>query len=415
MRMVLVDILMRKGYQIVGEAPDGQEAVEIYQDLVRQNAEPDIVTMDIDMPKMDGMTAARVILSTRPNANIIMFTSHKEDKLMKEAAALGVKGFITKPADETLILAEFKRVREMSNAPPRPSPAGGAGGKHTVLLVDDSSVIRSMLKDMLVRAGFEVIGQAANGDDAFVLYETLVNERRRPSVVTMDVEMPKVDGVTASRNILARFPDAVIVMFTSKQDEGFFREALKLGVKGFVIKSEIGSAKSDIIPTLQRLLGSAPAAAPAPAGIAVSRMADDLEVVKEEDYATRKEENPEDSLVRSALSSFAHGGAARNPNSAGQPYIPQALINRAPSAPAPAAPGPNGRYKVVCKGIAPGLPVEPTVLRVAEHFKFPPEKARELLSQTSTVKKNLDADNAHTLKNRLAAIGLRAEVVAMEG
>src|SRR5438477_8540245 len=85
MRMLLVDIVMRKGYQVVGEAPDGEEAVAQYQDLARQNAEPDIVTMDIDMPKMDGLTAARTIIGRYPNAKIIMFTSHREEKVMKEA------------------------------------------------------------------------------------------------------------------------------------------------------------------------------------------------------------------------------------------------------------------------------------------------------------------------------------------
>lgn len=80
------------GHNVVGVAKDGKEAIEMYAKL-----KPDLVTMDITMPVMDGIEALKRILKAHEEAVIIMITSHGEEKVVMEAISSGAKGYILKP------------------------------------------------------------------------------------------------------------------------------------------------------------------------------------------------------------------------------------------------------------------------------------------------------------------------------
>lgn len=97
MRKRIVEILRSAGHFVIGEAKSGDEAVELYGKL-----SPDLVTMDITMREMDGITAAKQILSTDPHANIVFLTILKDDKFRLEAEKIGAKGFVNK-TDAALI------------------------------------------------------------------------------------------------------------------------------------------------------------------------------------------------------------------------------------------------------------------------------------------------------------------------
>ena len=92
MRMMIKDILSKNGYDVLGEAQTGKEAVELYQKL-----KPDLVTMDITMPDMDGIKATAGILNEFPDARIVMVTSHGQEKMVLDALAAGACGYILKP------------------------------------------------------------------------------------------------------------------------------------------------------------------------------------------------------------------------------------------------------------------------------------------------------------------------------
>ncbi|NCO43619.1 MAG: two-component system response regulator [Armatimonadetes bacterium CG_4_10_14_3_um_filter_66_18] len=92
MRMMLKDILKSGGYEIVGEAGDGKEALDAYPTL-----KPDFVTMDIVMPNMGGLDALRALRQADPNAAVIMVSAMGQDALVQEASEAGAKGFIIKP------------------------------------------------------------------------------------------------------------------------------------------------------------------------------------------------------------------------------------------------------------------------------------------------------------------------------
>ncbi|MFC1668908.1 response regulator [Spirochaetota bacterium] len=92
MRTLVKDALVPSGHDIVGEAENGNEAVELYKKL-----NPDLVTMDITMREKDGIEAAEEILSLDPQAKIIMVTALGQENLLTKAIKLGVKDFVVKP------------------------------------------------------------------------------------------------------------------------------------------------------------------------------------------------------------------------------------------------------------------------------------------------------------------------------
>lgn len=100
-----------------------------------------------------------------------------------------------------------------------------------IMVVDDSPIIVRKLSMMLEELGYRVVHTAANGMEAVAGYKA-----KKPDVVTMDITMPEMDGIEATRAIMREYPDAKIVMVTSHGQEKMVLEALKAGAKGYVIK-----------------------------------------------------------------------------------------------------------------------------------------------------------------------------------
>lgn len=105
MRMMIKNTLSKSGYEIVGEAETGLLAVEKYREL-----QPDIVTMDVVMPDMDGIAAVKAIVAEFPDANIVMCSSMGQQKLVIEAIQAGAKSFITKPFQSPKIVETINRI-----------------------------------------------------------------------------------------------------------------------------------------------------------------------------------------------------------------------------------------------------------------------------------------------------------------
>lgn len=106
------------------------------------------------------------------------------------------------------------------------------GKNTTVLVVDDSAVWRKIIKKKLKDLGFVIVGEAVDGQDGVEKYIAL-----KPDLVTMDVEMPIMDGLTATKRILEVDPCARIIMVSSKGDESTVRKALLIGAIDFISKS----------------------------------------------------------------------------------------------------------------------------------------------------------------------------------
>jgi two-component system, chemotaxis family, chemotaxis protein CheY len=104
MRMMLKNILTKSGFEVAGEAANGNEALERYQDLL-----PDLVTMDITMPEMDGLQALKAIKAIDPKAKIIMASAMGQQSMVIEAIQSGAIDFIVKPFNEERVIEAVKR------------------------------------------------------------------------------------------------------------------------------------------------------------------------------------------------------------------------------------------------------------------------------------------------------------------
>ncbi len=101
MRISIKNMLVKNGFEICGEAENGEVAVQKFAEL-----SPDIVTLDITMPEKDGLTSLKEILAINPNANVIMVSAMGQENMVREAILAGAKGFIVKPfKEETLMNA----------------------------------------------------------------------------------------------------------------------------------------------------------------------------------------------------------------------------------------------------------------------------------------------------------------------
>jgi two-component system, chemotaxis family, chemotaxis protein CheY len=101
-----------------------------------------------------------------------------------------------------------------------------------ILVVDDSSFMRSRIVRDLSSAGLAVVGQARNGSEAASVYASL-----RPDLVTMDLTMRDSDGLAGTREILNLDPSAKIVLYSIVDDQGMVEEALRCGVRAYVHKA----------------------------------------------------------------------------------------------------------------------------------------------------------------------------------
>ncbi|ARU62466.1 two-component system chemotaxis response regulator CheY [Tumebacillus sp. BK434] len=104
MRMMIKEILTKNGYTVVGEAQDGVQAVEKYKEL-----RPDLVTMDITMPEMDGIHALKEIRGFDPNAKIIMCSAMGQQAMVIDAIQAGAKDFIVKPFQADRVVEAIKK------------------------------------------------------------------------------------------------------------------------------------------------------------------------------------------------------------------------------------------------------------------------------------------------------------------
>lgn len=100
-----------------------------------------------------------------------------------------------------------------------------------VLIVDDAAFMRKVLSDALQKGGHEIVGEAANGDEAVAKVIEL-----RPDVTTLDITMPTKDGLQALREILAFDPGSRVVMCSALGQESKVLESIKAGARDFVVK-----------------------------------------------------------------------------------------------------------------------------------------------------------------------------------
>ncbi len=105
MRMMVKNILIKEGYDVVGEAENGAQAVEKYKEL-----NPDLVTMDITMPEMDGISAVKEIMKINKGAKVVMCSAMGQQAMVIDAIQAGAKDFIVKPFQPDRVIEAISKV-----------------------------------------------------------------------------------------------------------------------------------------------------------------------------------------------------------------------------------------------------------------------------------------------------------------
>jgi DNA-binding NarL/FixJ family response regulator len=112
-----------------------------------------------------------------------------------------------------------------------------------VVIVDDHPVVRSGLRTLLTAAGLTVVGEAATGEDALT-----VVAREAPDVVVMDLSMPGMGGVEATRRLVAQAPQAAVLVVSMSDDQDTVFAAVRAGARGYVLK---GSDPADLVAAVE--------------------------------------------------------------------------------------------------------------------------------------------------------------------
>ncbi len=115
-----------------------------------------------------------------------------------------------------------------------------------IMLVDDSKFMRGVLRK-IVSDEHEVVGEAENGKTAVEIYESL-----NPDIVLMDIVMPEMDGIAATKAITDKFAEATVVMCTSMGQEGKVKRAIEAGAKGYIVKPFEGP---EVLKEIETVLG----------------------------------------------------------------------------------------------------------------------------------------------------------------
>lgn len=100
-----------------------------------------------------------------------------------------------------------------------------------ILIVDDAAFMRMMIKDILQKNNFEIVGEAQNGIEAVEQYKEL-----RPDLVTLDITMPEKDGISALKEIIAFDPNAKVIMCSAMGQQAMVIDAIQAGAKDFIVK-----------------------------------------------------------------------------------------------------------------------------------------------------------------------------------
>lgn len=241
MRDLLTSLLSSQGYTVVGALEEGNGVMDAVRKL-----SPEIVCLDYQLPGRDGLDILREINSSHPDIDVLFITASEAPDIEAKAADAGSAGFLRKPFGQKQVIDELQQVcdaRRLATtnasllvAPKAQPPQAGAGPKGpgkpaTAVIADDNSSIRLLLKGLLTELGLNVIGQAANGEEAIRAAKT-----HQPTVLFLDVNMPILGGLEALPRILEASPKTSVVMVTGDTSRSIVQQAAGLGARGYVVK-----------------------------------------------------------------------------------------------------------------------------------------------------------------------------------
>lgn len=221
------------GFVIGAKAMNGRQALEI---LKRESF--DAITLDLHMPEVDGLGFLKEYRGSAPV--VILSSVNRDDQsLAQKALAAGARDYVEKPSLENLAQAgnEIRSKIRMALNSIIVAHKPEAKKKVKVLIVDDSATIRKLLTSMLSQdSEFEVVGEAERPRDVPGLIEKL-----KPDVITLDIQMPEMDGVTLLKSIFPKYRiPTVMISSLTREDGPAVLDALSSGAVDYIEKPKAG-------------------------------------------------------------------------------------------------------------------------------------------------------------------------------
>ena len=219
--------------QVVGQATNGRQSVDMAAQL-----RPDLITMDLVMPDMDGLEATRQIMAQHPTS-ILIVTAHADSPELDvplEATEAGALGVVAKPVgfDDEEGVDWGRDLVTKAKALAQLRDQGKRRPRIRVLVVEDSPTAQQLLVYLLEGdSDIQVVGQASSGRQAVEMVTKL-----EPDLITMDVVMPDMNGLEATRQIMAQRPTPILIV-TAHADSPELNvafEAMKAGALDVVAK-----------------------------------------------------------------------------------------------------------------------------------------------------------------------------------
>jgi DNA-binding NarL/FixJ family response regulator len=224
-------------FRLIGEAENGEQAVRSTREL-----HPDVVLMDIAMPRVDGLEAARRIKSCSPATKVVMLSVYSDINYQRSALANGADAFIAKKTLASELLPTLHHVVE------KPAREGTQNQQApvSVFIVDDDAAFLNFTADYLrAQRGIVVIGCARGGKEALAQTSSL-----NADVVLIDLEMPDMPGLQVITTLRRNFPRLGIIAFSYLDLTRYRKWALAAGADSCVPKSGL---MSDLVPAILAL------------------------------------------------------------------------------------------------------------------------------------------------------------------
>jgi len=224
-RSILRDLLHQQAYEVAGEATGWGNFLPMVKRL-----RPDIICLDQSMPGADIPHFLRDLQTTDPEIAAIIMSA--DPATHSKAVEAGAAGFLAKPFSQVKVIEELTRVDQARRLlhEIRVRPTDTCRGLR-VVLADDSSTLRQLLKTILEGMGAEIVGEANDGQQAVIMAA-----QQQPDLICLDVEMPTMSGIDALARIHAEHPGIKAVMVTSRADRSTVMRAISLGACGYILK-----------------------------------------------------------------------------------------------------------------------------------------------------------------------------------
>ncbi len=238
---LLKKILVKdSGFEVVATAANGLQALEVLK-----TTKVDVITLDLHMPEMDGLGFLGAYKDKEVPVVIVSAINRDDPSIAQKALALGASDYVEKPSLENIgqasneIRSKLRTVMTLKKGNPAVATATTkTQGKKKVLIVDDSPTIRQLLEKIIsADPELEVIGKAERPSEV----EDLIR-KHKPDVITLDIHMPEMDGITLLKKIHPRYKIPTVMITSVSREEGpQVLQALEIGAIDYIQKPEMNS------------------------------------------------------------------------------------------------------------------------------------------------------------------------------